>query len=36
VVLQVAEEGSTGGHTYENLAEVDEDGCLEDGVGVRC
>jgi hypothetical protein len=30
---EVAEEGSTGGHTYEHLAEVDEDGCLEDGVG---
>jgi hypothetical protein len=30
---EVAEEGTTGGHTYEDLAEVDEDGCLEDGVG---
>jgi hypothetical protein len=30
---EVTEEGSTGGHTYEHLAEVDEDGCLEDGVG---
>jgi hypothetical protein len=30
---EVAEEGSTGGHTYKHLAEVDEDGCLEDGVG---
>jgi hypothetical protein len=30
---EVAEEGSTGGHTYEHLAEVDEDDCLEDGVG---
>jgi hypothetical protein len=30
---EVAEEGSTGGHTYEHLIEVDEDGCLEDGVG---
>jgi hypothetical protein len=30
---EVAEEGSTGGHRYEHLAEVDEDGCLEDGVG---
>jgi hypothetical protein len=30
---EVAEEGSTGGHTYEHVAEVDEDGCLEDEVG---
>jgi hypothetical protein len=30
---EVAEEGSTGGHTYEHLVEVDEDGCLEDGMG---
>jgi hypothetical protein len=30
---EVAEEGSTGGHTYEHLAEVDEDSCMEDGVG---
>jgi hypothetical protein len=30
---EVAKEGSTGGHTYEHLTEVDEDGCLEDGVG---
>jgi hypothetical protein len=30
---KVAEEGSAGGHTYEHLAEVDEDCCLEDGVG---
>jgi hypothetical protein len=30
---ELAEEGSTGGHTYEHLAEVDEDGCLEDRVG---
>jgi hypothetical protein len=30
---EVAEEGSAGGHTYEHLAEVDEDCCLEDGVG---
>jgi hypothetical protein len=33
---KVVEEGSAGGHTYEHLAEVDEDCCLEDGVGVRC
>jgi hypothetical protein len=30
---EVAEEGSTGGHPYEHLAEVEEDGHLEDGVG---
>jgi hypothetical protein len=30
---EVAEQGSTGGHTYEHLVEVDEDGRLEDGVG---
>jgi hypothetical protein len=30
---EVAEEGSAGDHTYEHLAEVDEHGCLEDGVG---
>jgi hypothetical protein len=30
---EVAEEGSAGGHTYEYLTEVDEDGCLENGVG---
>jgi hypothetical protein len=30
---EVAEQRSAGGHTYEHLAEVDEDGCLEDGVG---
>jgi hypothetical protein len=30
---EVTEEGRTGGHTYEHLAEVDEDGRLEDGVG---
>jgi hypothetical protein len=30
---EVAEEGTTGGHTYEHLAEVDEDCGLEDGVG---
>jgi hypothetical protein len=30
---EVTEEGSTGSHTYEHLAEVDKDGCLEDGVG---
>jgi hypothetical protein len=30
---EVTEEGSAGGHTYEHLAKVDEDGCLEDGVG---
>jgi hypothetical protein len=30
---EVVEEGSTGGQTYEHLAEVDEDGRLENGVG---
>jgi hypothetical protein len=30
---EVAEEGSAGGHTYEHLVEVNEDRCLEDGVG---
>jgi hypothetical protein len=30
---EVAKEGSAGGHTYEHLAEVDEDCYLEDGVG---
>jgi hypothetical protein len=30
---EVAEEGSVRGHTYEHLAEVDEDGYLEDRVG---
>jgi hypothetical protein len=30
---EVAEEGSTGPHPHEYLAEVDEDGHLEDGVG---
>ena len=30
---KIAEEGGAGGHTYEHLAEVDEDCCLEDGVG---
>jgi hypothetical protein len=30
---EVAEEGSAGGHTYEHLVDVDEDCCLEDGVG---
>ena len=30
---KIVEEGSAGGHTYKRLAEVDEDGCLEDGVG---
>jgi hypothetical protein len=30
---EVAEEGSAGGHTYEHIAEVDEDCCLENGVG---
>jgi hypothetical protein len=29
----MAEEGSARGHPYEHLAEVDEDGRLEDGVG---
>jgi hypothetical protein len=33
---EMAEEGSAGGHPHEHLAEVDEDGHLEDGVGVRC
>jgi hypothetical protein len=30
---EVAKERSVGGHTYEHLAEVDKDCCLEDGVG---
>jgi hypothetical protein len=30
---KIAEEGSAGGHTYKHLAEVDENRCLEDGVG---
>jgi hypothetical protein len=30
---EVAEERGAGSHTYEYLAEVDEDGRLEDGVG---
>jgi hypothetical protein len=30
---EVAEERSVGSHTYEHLAEVDEDCRLEDGVG---
>jgi hypothetical protein len=30
---KIAEEGSAGGHTYKHLTEVDEDRCLEDGVG---
>jgi hypothetical protein len=30
---EVAEEGGADGHTYEHLVEVDEDCCLEDGVG---
>jgi hypothetical protein len=30
---EIAEEGSAGGHPYEHLAEVDEDGRLEDRVG---
>jgi hypothetical protein len=30
---EMAEEGSAGGHPHEHLAEVDEDGHLEDGVG---
>jgi hypothetical protein len=29
----IAEEGSAEGHTYKHLAKVDEDHCLEDGVG---
>ena len=29
----MAEEGSAGGHPHEHLAEVGEDGRLEDGVG---
>jgi hypothetical protein len=32
---EVAEEGGIGGHPYEHLAEVDEYGCLEDGVGSK-
>jgi hypothetical protein len=30
---EMAEEGGAGGHPHEDLAEVDEDGRLEDGVG---
>jgi hypothetical protein len=30
---EMAEEGRAGGHPHEHLAEVDEDGRLEDGVG---
>jgi hypothetical protein len=30
---EVTEERSAGSHPYEHLAEVDEDGRLEDGVG---
>jgi hypothetical protein len=30
---EMAEEGGAGGHPHEYLAEVDEDGRLEDGVG---
>jgi hypothetical protein len=30
---EMAKEGSAGGHPYGHLAEVDEDGRLEDGVG---
>jgi hypothetical protein len=30
---EIAEERSAGGHPHEHLAEVDEDGRLEDGVG---
>jgi hypothetical protein len=30
---EMAEEGGAGGHPHEHLAEVDEDGRLEDGVG---
>jgi hypothetical protein len=30
---EMAEEGGAGGHPTEHLAEVDEDVCLEDGVG---
>jgi hypothetical protein len=30
---EMAEEGDAGGHPHEHLAEVDEDGHLEDGVG---
>jgi hypothetical protein len=29
----MAEEGGAGGHPHEHLPEVDEDGCMEDGVG---
>jgi hypothetical protein len=32
---EMAEEGGAGGHPYEHLAEVDEDGRLEDGVGCK-
>jgi hypothetical protein len=31
-----AEEGGAGRHPHEHLAQVGEDGRLEDGVGVRC
>jgi hypothetical protein len=30
---KIAKERSAGGHTYKHLVEVDEDHCLEDGVG---
>jgi hypothetical protein len=30
---EIAEEGGAGGHPHEHLAEVGEDGRLEDGVG---
>jgi hypothetical protein len=32
----MAEEGGAGRHPHEHLAQVGEDGRLEDGVGVRC
>jgi hypothetical protein len=30
---EMVEERGAGGHPHEHLAEVNEDGCLEDGVG---
>jgi hypothetical protein len=32
---EMVEQGSTGGHPYEYLTEVDKDGRLEDGVGCK-
>jgi hypothetical protein len=33
---EMVEEGSARRHPHEHLAEVGNDGRLEDGVGVRC